>query len=191
MVFGIIFHPSRVLEGAFEDARTGRALAVIIFTALFTGAAGYFFLGSEVAAAFLFGSSILQWFVYFLVVCFLGFVHGAKKRSNKVPKAVQVFSAVGRVWELNLFSSFLVLVMVFVSQNAGGLFLDVCFVIALFLMIVLFVAWLVSSLKMVRVVTGVRGGALVFNWLVLIVVNALLFSFVVLLVNYLSNVLLI
>lgn len=183
MVFGLISHPTKAFEDAFSRPKLGAGAAVILLTAIFSALAGFVFFGNQVLAGYLFASSIIQWIVFSLIVWFFGFVHTGKKRSSAGTKFSNIASVTTKLWSVNLIGAFLLLVMALVLAQGSNMLLLVVFVVALILAIVLFIAWLIGSIKMLKVVTGAKRGRLIINWIILIVLNGILWSFIALLIT--------
>jgi len=187
MVFGILTAPTEAFETAFDNPNAGRVLLVVLLTALISGFSSYLFLNSVTMGAFFFISSVVQWVVLTLVVLFFEFVHIKKKKGISGTHFAGVASATGKLWTLNLCSSVLLFVMLFVSTRLSEPLLTIVFLILLALLVVLFLAWIIGSLKLLKVVTSVTGAKLLINWVILLILNAAISSLLLLLVSNLIS----
>lgn len=176
MALNLISHPTKAFTEAFDSPKLVNAAIVILLTAALTGIAGFVFFGNVLSSAFLFGSSILQWLILTLIVWFFSFAHKSKKRASGVSSFSKTASVTGKLWLLNLASAILTLVMALVLPYAGEALLLIVFVIMAILMAVLFIGWIIASIKMLKVVTGASRGGLVINWIIMIVLYGVILS---------------
>ena len=184
MVFSVLTHPTKAFTERFDEPRIGLALVVVLLTALVTFLASYVFLSNYLAAGVLCLTSIIQWFVFTLIVWFFGFAHNGRMKSKSKINFSQIASVTGKLWTINFASSILMLIMALVLPSASDVLLLIVAAVMVILLIVLSIGWIISSIKMLKVVTGAKRGRLVINWLILIILNGVLLSFISLVLQW-------
>jgi len=184
MVFSIITHPTRVFTNCFDSPKNGKSLAVVFLTAIITALAGYALLGNVLTAGLFFVTALIQWFVFSIVVWFFGFAHNGRVKKNQRVSFSQIVSVTGKLWTLNLASTILMLFMALIVPYASDILLLIVFAIMAILFIILFIGWIIASIKMIKVVTGAKKGKLVINWIILIILNGMVISFITFLITW-------
>ena len=178
MAFDVVTSPTKAFESAFERPRLGVAAVVVLLTAILSALASYIFLSDVMQAGFLLVASLIQWFVFTVIVWFFEFVHVRKRKQLSGTKFSQVASVTSKLWTINLIGSILLVIMALIVPIGSNLLLAVLLPIVLILFIVLVVGWIIGSVKMLKVVTGAKKGRLFINWLILVILNGVLFSFI-------------
>ena len=173
MSASVLFQPTAAFEDAFHNENAKGALMVVLLTGLFTALAVYFISANIFTSAFTFLMNIIQWLVFAGFVWFFEFVHVRKKKHLVGVNFSQCLSVVGKLWTINLLAA---IVFAFTSYFApiasAGLvmFLGILLVLS---SLILIVAWLIASFKMLKVVFGVERGKLFVSWVLINILNGL------------------
>ena len=178
MSASVLFQPTAAFEDAFHNENAKGALMVVLLTGLFTALAVYFISANIFTSAFTFLMNIIQWLVFAGFVWFFEFVHVRKKKHLVGVNFSQCLSVVGKLWTINLLAA---IVFAFTSYFApiasAGLvmFLGILLVLS---SLILIVAWLIASFKMLKVVFGAEKLKLILNWIIINLLNGLVFGLV-------------
>ena len=182
MVSSVIFSPTKAFEEAFSNVNISGAIITVVLSALFLGLAAYWVSANLTAGVYFFISTIVQFLVLCALVWFFEFIHVRKRKMMVGTAFSKIVSVVGKIWLINLIGSIIFALMAFLVTHLNYFLLEIIGVIALVLTIVLVVAWIVASFRMLKVVLGVARGKLLINWIILNILNALISSFIVALI---------
>ncbi|MFA6269460.1 MAG: hypothetical protein WCW13_05090 [archaeon] len=185
MVFSIIFHPTKTFETALEVANVSKALIIVLLSGLFFGLAAFFLTAQLVPAIYLFIFAIVQWLVYSAIVWFFEFVHVRKRKKMVGTSFTQCACVVGELWKINLISSILAAFVAFIFPFSSDALLLVVGSIFMIIIVILVIAWIVASFKMLKVLVGVHKWKLVINWAIINLLNLMIIGFISSLVNLL------
>jgi hypothetical protein len=177
MVFNIIFHPTKTFEDAIEEHNFGSSIIIVLLTSLFLSLSAFFLTASVFWAAYAFAFSLIQWLVFSIIIWFFEFIH-VKKRKSVETTFAKCAAVVGRLWEINLIGSILVAAVTFILPIGGRSLMFFVVPIFLFLGVILLLAWIVASFRMLTVLFGAKRLKLVFNWIIINVLNAIMISFI-------------
>jgi len=173
MSASVLFQPTAAFEDAFHNENAKGALMVVLLTGLFTALAVYFISANIFTSAFTFLMNIIQWLVFAGFVWFFEFVHVRKKKHLIGISYSQCLSVVGKLWAINLVGALVFALTALLGPMVSSgllMFLGVLFIL---FSIILTVAWLVGSYKLLKVVLGINGSKLALNWIVLTILYGL------------------
>jgi len=183
MVLSVISSPTKAFESAFHNPRLGISLIVVLLAAAFFALASFLVFSDALLAAYFFIASLIQWLVFSVLVWFFEFVHVRKRSQLTGTNFFQIASVTSKLWTLNLASSILLAVIAFLLPRISEPLLTVVFAIVVICAVVLLAGWIVGSIKMLKVVTGASRARLFVNWLILIIINSVIVSFITLLLT--------
>ena len=163
----VLFSPTKAFEDAFHNENAKGALGIVLLTSLFLAIAGYLVLGNVFASAYLAVGNIIQWFVLAFFVWFFEFIHVRKKKHLVGVSFYQCLSVVGKLWTISLISAIIFVLTAFLTLLFGSGITIFLAVLLLLSTVVLTIAWLVASFKLIKVVLGVEKWKLVLNWIII------------------------
>jgi len=178
MIVNTILHPTSSFETAFFEPKKGKALIVVSLASLFLAIAVFLLTGSLVYSGFAFAINLINWFVFSSVLFFFEFVHAKKKNKKNEKGFLKSASVCGVLWEINLAAYLLLVLGVWCIPFIGVSLFNIVVGLFFVLLIALVVIWVIASFKMLKVVFGAEKGKLVLNWIILMVLNALIVSFI-------------
>ncbi len=178
MAFSVVFSPVKAFEDALVHPSGGAAFLTAIFAAVIFAVCSFLLTKEPIIAAFFLVLNFVQWLVLAVLVWFFSVAHVRKKKGGELVSFAQSASVTSKLWQINLMSSFLMLVLILIMPFIPSLAYLAVLIIFGVLFVVLFVGWIVASYKMLKVVTSKKGFALFINWIIVIVLNALILSFI-------------
>jgi hypothetical protein len=178
MIAETIFHPTRAFEKSFFESNKRKSIFVVALASLFLSLTIFLLTSSLVYSVFAFMINIVNWFVLSGVLFFFEFVHTKKKGRKGENNFWKCACVIGNLWELNLFAYFVLFLSVWLIPFFSGLLADVLVGVLFLFLILIAIAWLIASFRMLRVVFGVQKGKLLLNWIILMVLNSLVVSFI-------------
>jgi len=178
MVLSVVFSPTKAFAKALESPNGLVAFLVALFAAIFFAIASYLLTLEPIIAGFFLVLNFVQWLVLVFLVWFFSVAHDRKKKSHEFASFVECASVVSRLWQINLISSVIMLLLVLITPFIPALAYLAVLIIFGVILVVLFVGWLVASFKMLKAVTSKKGLNLFINWAIVLVLNALIVSFI-------------
>ncbi len=178
MIAETIFHPTKSFEKSFLEQNKRKAIIVVALASLFLSLTIFLLTSSLIYSVFAFIINIINWFVLSGVLFFFEFVHTKKKNRKNESNFWKSASVVGTLWELNLFAYIVMLFSVWLIPFFSGLLANILIGVLFILLIIIAVIWLIASFRMLKVVFGMQKGKLLLNWIILMVLNSLVVSFV-------------
>ena len=178
MISETIFHPTSSFEKSFLEQNKRKAILVVALASLFLSLTVFLLTSSLIYSVFAFIINIVNWFVLSGVLFFFEFVHTKKKSRKSESNFWKSACVIGTLWELNLFAYLVMLLSVWLIPFFSGLLADILVGLLFLFLILIAVVWLIASFRMLKVVFGVQKGKLLLNWIILMVLNSLVVSFV-------------
>jgi hypothetical protein len=175
----VFFAPTKAFQEAFDNPDVNSSLLIVLLAGLLLGIAVYLVLNDVVSSIFAFATNIIQWVVFSALVWFFEFVHMRKRRRMAGTSFSQCLSVVGKLWVINLAAGVLLFIVALLFPFLGDLSSLIIGVIFVLATIVLVIAWIVASFRMLKVVFGIEKGKLLINWIIINLVNGLTISFIV------------
>ncbi len=178
MIANTILHPTSAFESSFFEPNKRKAILVVSLASLFLSVAIFFLTASVIYSIFAFAINIINWFVFSGVVFFFEFAH-AKKKSKKAENSFWKSACVtGTLWEINLFAYFVLAISAWFIPFIRGFFFNIAVGALFVLLIFSVIVWVIASFKMLKVVFGAERGKLLLNWIILMILNGLIVSFI-------------
>lgn len=178
MIATTIFHPTSSFEKSFFEPNKRKAVLVVVLASLFLSLAVFLLTTNLIYSGFVFITNIVNWFILSGVLFFFDFAHAKKKNKGSERIFWKSACVVGTLWEINLLAYLILVLGVWVIPFFSGLIANIMVAALFILLIFLAVVWLIASFRMLRVVFGAQKGKLLLNWIILMVLNTLLASFV-------------
>jgi hypothetical protein len=173
MSYSVLFQPTKAFEDAFHNPNVKGALVIVLLTGLLTSLAVYLISGNLLTTLSSFIVSIVQWLVFAIFIWFFEFIHIRKKKRLLGVTYSQCLSVVGKLWTINFLGAIVFVVTAFFSPMVNSTLLLFLGVVLILSSVILTIAWILASFKMLKVVFGVEGGKLLINWLIISILNGL------------------
>ncbi len=174
MILNTIFHPTSSFEKSFFEPNGRKSMLVVALAGLFLSIAVFLLTTSVVYSIFAFAINIINWFVFSGVLFFFEFIHARKKSKKSDSGFLKSSSAVGTLWEINLFAYFILALGTWLIPIFSGLMFNIAVGLFFALLILSVIVWVIASFKMLKVVFGAQRGKLLLNWLILMILNGLI-----------------
>ncbi len=180
MVLSVLFHPTEVFKKVVSDSEGYSPWLVVILAGIFLAIIGYYSSsGNLFSGLYLFIANIVQWFILTVFVWFFVFVHSRKRKGLSEKGFTQSAVATGRLWTLTLATN-IIMAIISIFYGLVTVFpINVLALIGVIVSIILTLGWIVASYKMLKVLSGISGGKLVVNWIILLILNMLTSAFIV------------
>jgi hypothetical protein len=178
MATSVIFSPTRAFEDAFDEPNSISAIIVVLLAGFFLGWAAYLVSTVFVAGVYFFLINLVQFLVLCAMVWFFELVHVRKRKMMTGTAFSKIVSVVGKLWLINLVGGLILFLMAYLVNHIQFYLFEVVGLIGCVIAIVLVVAWIVASFRLLKVVLGISGGKLLINWLILNILSAFITSFI-------------
>lgn len=178
MVLSTIFHLPIAYERVLARPNDGLSVLVALLTATVFAAGVYILVSEPILSLFFFFMNLVQWFVFTLVLWFFGIAHSGRKRYYKEVTFSQCAALTSKLWTINLFGAAIMFVFVIISPYITYNYLFPVLAVLAIISLVLLVAWVVSSIVMLKVVFEAESFKLFINWVFLLVLNAFVVGFI-------------
>jgi len=178
MIKNTIFHPTASFENAFFQPNERKAFLVVALAGLFLSVLVFLLTTSLVYAVFAFVINLINWFVFSGVLFFFEFAHTKKKNKKTEESFSKSSCAVATLWEINLLAYIILVLGVWLIPFFGGVLSNIAVGLLFVLLLVIVIMWVIASFKMLKVVFGAQRGKLLLNWIILMLLNALIASFI-------------
>lgn len=177
-MFSVLFSPTKSFEDSFREPSMGSALIVVLLSSLFLALAVFFMTNQLISSAYFFVINLVQWVVLSGIVWFFEFVQVRKRKRMTGTTFEQIASLVGKLWTINLVGSIFLAIVAFILPFVGGTLMNLLGpTLAIFAILVL-LSWLVASFKMLKVAFGAEKWKLLFNWVLVNLINMVTVLFV-------------
>ncbi len=179
MCASVLFSPTKAFEDAFHNADLKGAFGIVLIAGILMALASYFVLGNIYVSLYFFILNLVEWLIFSGFVWFFEFIHVRKKKHLIGVSYEQCLSVVGKLWAVNLVASLVFAFTAFLGPIVGSgllMFLGILFILC---SIILTIAWLIASYKMLKVVLGVSGLKLALNWIMLTVLYGLTIGIII------------
>ncbi|MFA6064317.1 MAG: hypothetical protein WCW44_01600 [archaeon] len=173
MCASVLFSPTKAFEDAFHNEDIKGAFGIVLISGILMALASFFISANIYTSIYFVLLNFAEWLLFSGFVWFFEFVHVRKKKRLIGISYAQCLSVVGKLWAINLVGALVfALTALFGPMVSSGLlmFLGVLFIL---FSIILTVAWLVGSYKLLKVVLGVTGSKLALNWIILTILYGL------------------
>ncbi len=178
MVLSVVFSPTKAFEETLAHPSGGAAFLVAIIAAIFFAVSSYLLTKEPIIAAFFLVLNFVQWLVLAVLVWFFSVAHTRKKKGSEYVSFSESASVTSKLWQINLLSSVLMLILILIMPFLPNLAFLAVLIIFGVIFVILLIGWLVASFKMLKVVTSKKGASLFINWIIVLVLNALIISFI-------------
>ncbi|MFA5931603.1 MAG: hypothetical protein WC821_04825 [archaeon] len=177
-MFNVLFSPTKSFEDAFHEPSMGSALITVLLSSVFISLAVFFMTSQLIPSAYFFVVNLVQWIVLSGIVWFFEFAHVRKRKKMTGTTFDQIASVVGKLWTINLVGSIFLAIVAFILPFATANLMNLLGPLLAIFAIIVLLSWLIASFKMLKVVFGVEKWKLLFNWVLVNLINIVTIAFV-------------
>lgn len=180
MALSVLFHPTEVFKEVASDTAAHSPWLVVILAGIFLALIGYYVSAGDIfSGIYMFIANLAQWFILTVFVWFFVFVHSRKRKGLSEKGFTQSAAATGKLWTLTLLTN-IIMAIISIFYGLVTIFpFNVLALIGVIVSIILTLGWIVASYKMLKVLSGISGGKLFVNWIILLILNVVTSAFII------------
>jgi len=182
MLLDVFSSPGSAFESAFHEPNLSELRVIVLLSSLFLSLILFLLTADPFLAGFMFLINIIQWAVLSSVVWFFEFVHVRRRQRLNSPSFLQSASVASKLWAINIVGYIVIILWILLLPFIGPLS-TLLFPLFVLILLLVVLAWLVSSFKMVGFVCKANGFKLLINWVLLLFLNSIISGFVVSLIS--------
>jgi len=173
MILDIFSSPTQAFEMAFYEPNMSELKGVVFLSSFFLSLILFLLSGDLLIAGYMFIINIIQWVILSTIVWFFEFVHVRKKSRLDGPSFMQSAAVASKLWAINIIGYIVVILWILLLPFIGSVSL-VLFPLFVIVLLLVVIAWLISSLKMVAFLCKAKGLKLFINWILLLFLNGII-----------------
>jgi|GEM_PF-1866469 len=179
MVLSVLFHPTEVFKKVIAEPEEYSPWLVVVLAGIFLAIIGYYSSTDILAGVYMFIANIVQWLILTIFVWFFVFVHSRKRKGLSEKGFTQSAACTGKLWTLTLVTNIIMAIIAIFFRVVTVFPFNVLALIGVIVSLIITIGWLVASYKMLKVLSGIGGGKLFVNWIILLILNVVTSAFIV------------